>query len=85
MLLTDGGAADAGDAGHRDGGPADAGGALVLGPLRCVEHATMFGCACTLGAPGPNQAAATGLLAAFAVLTAVSRRPRSERRRRSGR
>ena len=86
VLLTDAGAGDAGDAGRSDAGRTDAGGGVVvLGALRCVEHATMFGCACTVGAPAPNQAAGTGLLATVALLITAGRRPRSHRQRRSGR
>ena len=83
---TDAAVTDAGDAGGRDGGRSDAGAPAVKTTLRCVEHATMFGCACTLGAslskPG---AAGAGLLALLVVAAAASRRPRSTRRRRGER
>ncbi len=91
VLLTDGGAVDAGDAGAIDGGRTDGGRTdagsvrIVLGPLRCVEHATMFGCACALASPAPNQAAAAGLIAALAIAAAAARRPRPRRRERGGR
>jgi hypothetical protein len=70
--------ADEGDAGASDAGTTT--GAVKL---RCVEHATMFGCACTLGAEPAKQtsAAASALVLAGAVLAAASRRGRKRRRR----
>ena len=80
--VTDGGVDASADAG--DAGASDAGTTTVTLKLRCVEHATMFGCACALGAgpPPPPSAAASALVVAVAVLAAASRR-RPKRRRRS--
>ena len=78
---TDAAVADAGDAGNRDGGRSDAGGPAVKTTLRCIEHATMFGCACTLGSSVSNHGAAcSGVVAILLVVVAGSRRPRSTRR-----
>jgi hypothetical protein len=81
--VADGGVDASADAG--DAGTSDAGTTTVAVKLRCVEHATMFGCSCALGV-GPAQrtsATATALVVAVAVLAAGSRR-RPKRRRRSG-
>jgi MYXO-CTERM domain-containing protein len=74
------------DAAADDGGAADAGrtdaGASAVTVLRCVEHATMFGCACALGSPAraPDRTATTWAAAALAALVAAARRPRHDRR-----
>jgi hypothetical protein len=80
--VADGGVDASGDAG--DAGASDAGTTTVTLKLRCVEHATMFGCACALGAgpAQPTSAAASALVVAVALLAAASRR-RPKRRRRS--
>jgi hypothetical protein len=78
------------DGAVRDGstdGAADAGGtdAGTSGPtvLVCVEHATMFGCACALRRPGgPDREAAVVLgTVALAALVAGARRARRANRR----
>ncbi len=75
VSITD--AAAGGDAGRGDGGPRDAGALVVQTKLVCVEHATMFGCACAMAAPAGNQgAAATVVMVALAIMAAASRRPR---------
>lgn len=71
-LTTDSGVADgsAADAGRTDAGSS---GVTVL---RCAEHATMFGCTCTLG-PNAGGAAATALAtAALLALVVGARRAR---------
>jgi len=79
------------DSGVADGAAADAGrsdaGASGITVLRCAEHATMFGCACTLGrAPIARDRAATALeAAALAALVTGSLRVRRRDRRRGGR
>jgi hypothetical protein len=80
----DGGSVDASvDAG--DAGPSDAGTTTVAVVLRCAEHATMFGCACALGAGTAQrtEGPAAMLVAAGAVL-AIACRPGRRRRRRAG-
>jgi hypothetical protein len=81
LTAADGGVDAAVDA-STDGGDAgsDGGTTVVVTKLVCVEHATMFGCACALG-PGraDASAAASVFVAAVAALAAVSRRRRKRR------
>jgi hypothetical protein len=70
------------DAGHPDGGSP----AVTL-VLRCAEHATMFGCACTLARPDASLLATAAALsmAALATLLATRRRAKRARPRKEGR
>ena len=84
----DAGAADAADASAADAdassaSSADAGAGTIGGTLVCVEHATMFGCACAVdGGTGGAWAgaSATALGAALALGLRRRRRGRPGRR-----
>jgi MYXO-CTERM domain-containing protein len=86
----DGAAADAavdaavdGSVDGGDAGSSDAGASTIAVKLVCVEHATMFGCACTLGAgsaPWTSAIVPASLLVAGALAAAFRR----GRRRRPG-
>jgi MYXO-CTERM domain-containing protein len=73
----DGGDADAGDGGDAAAAAADGGAAPAVATLRCMEHATLFGCDCSAdggaGRAGGAWPMAT-MLAAIAVATAIRRR-----------
>jgi hypothetical protein len=81
-LTTDSGVPD----GAADAGRTDAGSSGIT-VLRCAEHATMFGCACTLARPpyARDGAAAALATAALMALVAGARRARRRDQRRGGR